>query len=73
MVDISTHGDIPATPVELHGSGQYYSKSFNSGYLFKKQNDSVNTSLSNYGRTMSKTTADSDRIDQDGFRYCIIK
>ena len=40
---------------------------------FKKQNDSVNTSSSNYGRTMCKTTADSDRIDQDGFGYCIIK
>ena len=41
---------------------------------FKKQNDSVNTSLSNYGRTTSKTTADGNRIDQDGSNIvCIIK
>ena len=33
---------------------------------FKKQNDSVNTSSSNYGRTMNKTTGDGNRIDQDG-------
>ena len=33
---------------------------------FKKQNDSVNTSSSNYGRTVNKTMVDGNRIDQEG-------
>ena len=65
MVDINTHGDIPATPLELRRSGPYYSESYNCEYLFMEQNDSVNTSSSNYSRTMSKTMADGNRIDQD--------
>ena len=63
MVAISTR-EYSRLSSKMVGSG-YTIRNLSSKYLFERQNDSVNTSLSNYGRTMNKTTMDGNRIGQD--------